>query len=56
MLYARRDAAKPTVNPQLKHQPLQVNQSLWQVADALRDCEHSDRSICNWAVASDTPA
>lgn len=39
LLSARRDAARLVVDPQLELQLLQVNQSLWQVEDALRDCE-----------------
>ena len=39
LLCARRDAARLAVDPQLEHQLLQVNQSLWKVEDALRDCE-----------------
>ena len=31
--------ARLAVDPQLEHQLLQVNQSLWEVEDALRDCE-----------------
>ena len=39
LLCTRRDAARLAVDPQLEHQLLQVNQSLWEVEDALRDCE-----------------